>query len=455
MPGGALRQVLLVAPFFAPHPRVGALRAFRLATHLPDEGYQPTVVHLAAPGLELTSFQRRRLERVRTISLKLPPGVRASPPATSSRGASTPPGSQQEPSNRSAPPGKFGRLLQRVNQHVDAHVPIDGWLPVLGAHSPGLLRRLRSSHFDLLWSTADPWSSHLLAGLLSRQLDCPWVADFRDPWSLCGVRTQGRARWARRLDAKAERWILERAAQVTFTARTTQSQYAEAYPTLQGKLVTVENGFDPSALAAYPPRASSALQRSEGRFRALFLGRFRALSSLERWLPVLGSLPAEQARRLTLAAVGPLTPADSARLAETCQGVQYEALPPVPHEALGAVLQRADLLLLSTSPGRGQIIPAKLWDYLPARAPILSICENEEIAEVLTRTRRGQQLSLSSAGRFLGQSIEAWARDRKDPPEPDWDQVERFSAPAQTARWARLFDALLEATARARRDPSA
>lgn len=440
--GGQLRRILMVAPYFAPHPRVGALRAFRLATHLPDLGYLPTVVHLAASGLQPTPFERQRLARVETLALRLPLGVHAVPTA---RAATS--GSNQSPQGGAEGCHQWRTELRRVLKHgrraLDAHVPIDGWLPVLAAHSLGLLRRFRAGHFDLLWSTADPWSSHLLAGVLSRYLDCPWVADFRDPWSLCSVRTRDRAAWARKLDARAERWVLERAARVTFTASATQRQYAGAYPTLQEKFATFENGFDPAS-CRLQSASNAAPGQPQGRFRALFLGRFRALSSLHRWLPVLRSLPADQARQLTLAAVGPLAPADATRLALACPGIEYEALEAVPHEALGGLLHRADLLLLSTSPGREQIIPAKLWDYLPARAPILSICENSEIAQVLARTRRGQQLTLSEAGRFISKSIAHWQRGGSGTqPTPDWTEIARFSAPEQTAHWARLFDALV------------
>jgi hypothetical protein len=57
------------------------------------------------------------------------------------------------------------------------------------------------------------------------------------------------------------------------------------------------------------------------------------------------------------------------------------------------VLEKADLLLVSTDQRRKHIIPAKLWDYLATDRPILSIAPNPEVSSILESTGQGKQIS--------------------------------------------------------------
>jgi hypothetical protein len=179
------------------------------------------------------------------------------------------------------------------------------------------------------------------------------------------------------------------------------------------------------------------------RLRLLFLGRFRPLSSSARVFDLLRLVEPALGAQLCLAAVGALSPEDEQALRAACPSVQYEELEPVPYEALATHLARADIALLSTSIGRHQIIPAKLWDYLPAGRPILSLCENPEIAQILSETGTGQQLRLPEAAHWLNTTLRNWQSGTPPTTHPVPSALERFSAPAQADDWASLFDALV------------
>jgi glycosyltransferase involved in cell wall biosynthesis len=55
-----------------------------------------------------------------------------------------------------------------------------GWYPAAAA---GGTRLLRHGTFDLIFSSAFPITSHLVAWTLKKRSGLPWVAEFRDPWS--------------------------------------------------------------------------------------------------------------------------------------------------------------------------------------------------------------------------------------------------------------------------------
>jgi glycosyltransferase involved in cell wall biosynthesis len=55
-----------------------------------------------------------------------------------------------------------------------------GWYPAAVA---GGTKLLRERSFDLIFSSAFPITSHLIARTLKRRSSLPWVAEWRDPWS--------------------------------------------------------------------------------------------------------------------------------------------------------------------------------------------------------------------------------------------------------------------------------
>ena len=52
-----------------------------------------------------------------------------------------------------------------------------GW--ILPGYREGM-KLLEEGDFDLIYSSAYPMSSHIVAYLLKRKTDLPWVADYRD-----------------------------------------------------------------------------------------------------------------------------------------------------------------------------------------------------------------------------------------------------------------------------------
>ncbi|MCA9787252.1 MAG: hypothetical protein KC488_11925, partial [Candidatus Cloacimonetes bacterium] len=72
----------------------------------------------------------------------------------------------------------IGGLIRRLAVLLD----IDdgaGWIrPVLNS-----TRRLRPGSVDLVLASAAPFSSFVLARMLGDRLGCPYVLDYRDPWT--------------------------------------------------------------------------------------------------------------------------------------------------------------------------------------------------------------------------------------------------------------------------------
>lgn len=364
----------MVAPWFPPDRRVGAQRPWRLATHLRDQGWAVTVVAMRPPHGAWTPSEERLGVH---LDLRWIPGP--------------------------AGYGRYGdarRLGPRSSraQWLDDHVPVDTLWPWLLLHLPRIQLGLVGERFDAVWSTADPWSSHLLAYAL-RPKGVRWVADFRDPWSLCPCRPLPRPEAVRNLDRRVEAWMLQQADVVTWTAASTLERYQAAYPSHADKMHLVRNTFDSRA---FTTEAGSAAFRS--RFASpretldlCYFGGFRRLSPATPWIDVLACLRERHPEALSgvcIRHMGPLDSEDAAHLERLGLRSCLEALQPLPYEEARGLLSRQDLLLVSTHPDRDDTLPAQLWDSLAAGRPVLSVAPNPEIGDILRRTHAGLHLDI-------------------------------------------------------------
>ncbi len=168
-----MRQVLIVAYYFPPIGGIGSIRAASFAKHLPEFGWRATVLapadtpHSLDPSLDVDGV---RVVRTRSLELSR---IGRRPAAGGGDAGTTAP---HQPVVRSAPAQRLRRLLKQA-VFPDPQI---GWYPAAAA---GGLRALREGAFDLIFSSAFPITSHLVAWTLKQRSALPWVAEFRDPWS--------------------------------------------------------------------------------------------------------------------------------------------------------------------------------------------------------------------------------------------------------------------------------
>lgn len=350
--------ILIISPYFAPRPRIGAQRATKFARHLPDFGYVPHIVSLD-PG-----------EAGQSVIQLTTPVDRTHRRSGSALGATGNP--------------------QGLDA-LDRWIPIDSWVPVMWWNRARVVEHAREKGIRLVWSTGDPWSGHLLAETVADALGVPWIADWRDPWTLCPVRNQDRPAWVRALDRRVERHWMLRATLNTFTAQETERRYRSAYGIAT---TTIHNAFDHDDISSGEPAPGNEF------VELLFFGRFRDLSPAEPVIRLVASC--DHPSRVRVVSFGPLGEADLQLASRLGVAECFVSEPPIPLATSMDRLRKADFLLLSTDPRRDEIIPAKLWDYLPAGRPILSLVPNRDVDQVVRHTGTGSGVApLTQLNRYL------------------------------------------------------
>jgi glycosyltransferase involved in cell wall biosynthesis len=364
------RRLLVVTYAWPPIPSVGANRWLATTKYLRRLGHEVTVLTTSLMG---PAPDDERQGVVRAFDLAGAAVVRRAlrrPPLTASDGSPLP--------SDVPPPATLTRLAV-------PDVYLASWVPFATA---AVRRLVREREIECV-ITSTPYESTHLCGIAAQRLGSAWIADFRDGWTLEPHRPPFPTAVQRRLDARLERLVVERADRVLAATVPIVDDFRRR---LGVDAAYVPNAWDPELEPAEPAPDTPALAEDLvslvhtgtlsggwGRDPGPLLAALRALLAEDPDLPsrlelVLAGRPkAEEARLFTEGGL--------ARL------VRVTGL--VSREAALELQRRADALLLLTSPHSRSEATGKLFEYLGARRPILALAEGNEAARIVTSTRTG------------------------------------------------------------------
>lgn len=389
-------KVVLVAQAYPPYPMVGALRARKIARAFRDAGHDVVVIteRLAPelerrreqePGIEVVALAlgaryRERVTQAVSWVRRSRASAQAPTPARAGRESLAVPAA---PATATAPRG--GGLRRLILALL--------WLPddeqrfIL----PALRAARRHAHDGaLVYTTAPPWSAHVVGLALRRRKRVRWVADFRDPWLDLIDHDAGRPR-----SAVTDRWLLrlERAVLrvadfVVAVAPKTSAALAAKLPAEErGKVVLARNGVDQTL----PVRTA----REPGPFRIVYAGSFYSDRDPHLFLTALARL---RERR----PIG--TDALRVELAGSCRFMAAESIEDfvrdlglddlvhfhdwMPQSEAQRLVATADLLLILAR-GMTLQVPNKLYDYLGTRIPIFAWADEDGETAAVLRSLEG------------------------------------------------------------------
>jgi glycosyltransferase involved in cell wall biosynthesis len=324
-------------------------------------------------------------------------------------------------------------------------LPDRWWTWRIGAVRAGL-RIIREWRPSVLWSTSPMATGHWIGLALRRRTGLPWIADFRDP--MTGEHhPEPRLRW--RVCRGIERRTVHESSRAVFTTRGALGMHRARYPEAPAdRFALIENGYDERRFAvvgAVPARSggplvllhSGLLYRSERDPRPFF----EALGDLRR-----AGIVAPEGLRVVLRASG--DEEHYRRLIERSgvQGIVRLEEPRSHREALAEMLSADGLLLFQASRCNHQI-PAKAYEYLRARRPILALTDpSGDTADLLRRAGTGAIVPLDSRER-IAEALPGFLDSiRAGVLEPACDEeVARHSRRARAGELASLLDDLLAA----------
>jgi glycosyltransferase involved in cell wall biosynthesis len=342
-----MRTVLLIAFHFPPYRGSSGLqRTLRFAQHLPNFGWRPIVLTAHPFAYEATA--------ARVEGNELPAGL--------------------------AVHRAFGldtaRHLSFFGRYPEALALPDRWASWRLWAVPKALRIIRRERVDAVWTTFPITTAHQIGLEIKRRRGLPWIAEFRDPMWQHDWPPEPKANAVWRA---LEQRILRAADRAVFTAPSAAQLYAERFDWLPaGKLAVIENGYDEEIFR----RATASLEQPTSPRPVTLLHSgiiyrserdpthlFAAIAQLKSQ----GAITPERLRIVLRASGSEGDYQQDLQRLDIADIVRLE--PPMDYAlALQEMLTADGLLLLQAANCNAQV-PAKLYEYLRARRPLLALTD--------------------------------------------------------------------------------
>jgi hypothetical protein len=380
-----LIRVVLIAYHFPPDPAVGSLRAAKVARAFVGAGHEVDVV-------------TARLPSDRELRVTGHPGLRVHPV-------------ELLPSPRDLSGWINMRLASVRRRRVGgaggvqpaAWTPptrVAGWKRLLSAflwlpddRQGFILPAWRKAHSlvragaSLVYSTAPPYSPHLVGRALKSVKGVKWVMELRDPWADNDQKPWWvRTRLTDVLDGGLERSCLRNADLVVTVSDGIRRRLLDRLPGLdESRIVLARNGIEDLA-------SSVAWERRPGPIRIAYTGTFYYSRDPRPFLRGLAAVCREhrmgpdQVRVDFIGACRTVGTVSLEREIETLGLTDVVHIQDwLSHATAKTVVEEADVLLLLAQRQPDQV-PNKLYEYLGTRRPIVAFADGDgETARMLRR----------------------------------------------------------------------
>jgi glycosyltransferase involved in cell wall biosynthesis len=395
----------------------GIQRTLRFARHLPQFGWDPIVLTANPRAHERTS--QDQLEDVAGIPVERAFAL--------------------DSARHLSAGGRYAAFTARPDRWIS------WWLGAL----PKGMAMIRHYRPDALWSTYPIATAHKIGHDLACLSQLPWIADFRDPMAQDGYPAD-RKTWKsfRRIEAAA----MDRARACVFVTPGAARMYRERYAEVpQERITVIENGYDEDSFEGIDALAASKGLLNAGAITVLHSGVVypseRDPNGLFRALRML--LDKGDVRRGQLV-VRLRACAHEGMLRQLIDrhgvGDLVELQPPIPYREALLEMARAEALLVLQASNCNDQVPAKLYEYMRCRRPLIGLTDPQgDTASVLRRAGVNDMARLDSSEeiaallrRVLRSLGDASAR------LPNEDVVRRASRQQRTAELAGLLDQVID-----------
>lgn len=373
-----MKKVLIISYRFHEKENIGAVRIRGLAKFLPDFGWTPIILTVKYPSIqdgpytiietEEGSFWKRIAEIFRF---------------SEKRNLQKPHETFKNHKN-----SKVNIFLFKIWEEIFTY-PTATYSSWERKTVKNAFQLLDHESIDAIISSSGPTSTHLIARCIKRRLDIPWVADFRDPW------TQNHNYHYSLIRKKIERKLeINTIADADHIVSVTEDFCKKLTRLHKNKEISlIYNGYDPDDLhiteklsdkfsITYTGKIYSGFQDPEPLFKAL------------HELIILGLLDEQD---LEVNFYGGINEDAFCKVQtyDLQKSVKFHGKVTRQH-ALESQRKSQVLLLLSwNDPNEKGVIPAKIYEYLAAKRPILSIGKvcGGEVSLMLERTKAGLDFS--------------------------------------------------------------
>lgn len=304
-----------------------------------------------------------------------------------------------------------------------------------------LLKYLKENPVDAIVSTGPPNSMHLIALGIKQKTGLPWMADFRDPWTEMDFFNQlYLTKWAETKHRRLEKEVLTHAD----TVLTVSGQWKKDLMRLGAKRAyAITNGFDSANFSTTNPAHNNHF------FEILHIGSLPIERQPAQLWPVLQQLLKEVdgfSEKLKITLIGKTDPRVVEEINKHGLADNLNLVGQIPHGEVFEKLINGSVLLL---PLNHQIdyqglIPAKLFEYLAAKRPILCVGPTSgDTAKIIKATNAGQVIGINETDQLQSVLQTFFKEHNQQSLNVVSKNIDQYSRENLTARLAELLDEMV------------
>lgn len=422
-------KVLVIAYYFPPLGLSGVQRVAKFVKYLPQFGWEPIVLTVDPTGyyafdhsLEAEILAEGiEIHRVKSVDLNRFFGKQQLVPM---------------------PKEGIRKRWSKVSQALMIPDSKIGWKKEALQKAYELFERHK---FDLVFSSAPPFTNHLIGAEISRTKKIPLITDFREPW-LPNPRHYYPFN-SKAKHEKLEKEVVAESENIVVLNRKTKDDFLKRHLGHNGfkKVHILPHGFDPSDfLNTVPPRTDAKLQ-------FLYSGMFYDVQQPDTFLQALAEFLRRrpEAKPLVEAHFIGLFPEAKKELVQQLQlqeVVQIEGYKE--HQEAVTRLRQADVLwmTLGDSPGSELMNTSKLYEYFGTGKPILGlVAPSTDEADALQEYEAGivvPPLDVPAVAQAIEIIYDQWRNGSL--PVPNYSVIEKYNRRDLTMQLAKLFTSVLQ-----------
>jgi glycosyltransferase involved in cell wall biosynthesis len=392
-----LKKVLFVTHHFPPSGGSKTRRTLQFLKYLPRLAWHPVV--LTAKGAKVFNFDPSLLEEVpKDINIYRATNI-------SSFFQKSSPHAPSEYSKKSSshiltksPLKRFKKnLVNFLKEWIIIPDEFILWLPCAVLEG---LNIVRNERINVIYSTAPPFSNHIIAVILKRLLNIALVIDFRDAWVSNPARKFQDTKGRRIIESFLEKIVIRNSDVIISTTHGITQDFRARYPLEPAtKFVTITNGYDREELET----AEINKNFIPNKMRIVHTGYLSKERSPKSFLKALRLLFDEKPaleNEIEVYFIGENNEfIDEMKIEDYIRKYSLSTVVKVtghiPRTESMYYQMSADILLLIIG-----IIPkdkiftygiaSKVFDYMLAKRPILSISDIGPVSEIIEETKIGE-----------------------------------------------------------------
>ena len=376
-----LKNILVISYYWPPSGGPGVQRVLKFSKYLKKLGWEPIV--LTAKDGDFPVKDHSLNDDAKTTQAYFVKSISLHKLYSWIAGKKTTPTYQLSSSSEDSIIVKFIRWIRNNLIVPDGRI---GWYPNAVKKCSDIIKQ---NNIRVIFSSAPPYTVHLIARTLSKKHELPWVADFRDPWTDRFYNYENKRLWLTKLiDSYLERKVINDATALTTVSKTISEYYKKTF-------YVIHNGYDEEDFSLVNKTENNNVVIS-------YIGTMTKSQNPLMFFESIYELNLKE-KKYQIDLIGNIHP-DIKYYIEAKKYDNFIKIKPyIPHKDAIKKMCESDFLLLvipNTEKNKG-IVTGKLFEYIRSMRKIIMIGPpKSDAAKIIAQTNSGRCFDYSEKNKI-------------------------------------------------------